>query len=206
MTCHCHWALVRWKMIVEHWEAAGMEGVSPKVYLLTTICHSFGNQAVRTGRRLFSGKAVNQNSRAWNWPQMGTWQNWGLTGMKRVPPQNYNIRGLGTIQWGKSFKQYSSWEPRTGAESAVEKPSYTHLSGNPTLRAIIERWARHKYTTCNGSYPLSKDHHPIYTKGLLYFCGTRHKCGNCDTILYFRESRHARVQKEYVHNHHLQAL
>ena len=58
------------------------------------------------------------------------------------------------------------------SESAVEKPSYTHLSGNSTLRAIIEGWARHKYTTCNGSYPLSKDHHPIYTKGLLYFCGT----------------------------------
>ena len=49
------------------------------------------------------------------------------------------------------------------SESAVEKPSYTHLSGNSTLRTIIERWARHKYTTCNGSYPLSKDHHPIYT-------------------------------------------
>ena len=92
------------------------------------------------------------------------------------------------------------------SESAVEKPSYTHLSGNSTLRTIIERWARHKYTTCNGSYPLSKDHHPIYTKGLLYFCGTRHKCGNCDTILYFRESRHARVQKGHVHKHHLQAL
>ena len=51
------------------------------------------------------------------------------------------------------------------SESAVEKPTSSYTAPVwelNTERTIIERWARHKYTTCDGSYPLAKDPHPIY--------------------------------------------